>query len=156
MKRQASVVLGLLLGLQSNVFAATPNNSKAVVIVSGGAAVSPFTTPKSACKTGYAAGSTDTYMRDYLLAKGYKVFTSPAMAGYGPVPAEADVAAGPFADCPKALPEYMTVNSTLSNASVASTGFVKSILLPIRWADCIHVRPFSTCNRQNRKLRRFL
>lgn len=127
MKRQASVVLGLLLGLQSNVFAATPNNSKAVVIVSGGAAVSPFTTPKSACKTGYAAGSTDTYMRDYLLAKGYKVFTSPAMAGYGPVPAEADVAAGPFSDCPKALPEYMTVNSTgdIQLAGVHLANFVE-------------------------------
>ena len=87
------------------------NINKAVVIVSGGAAVSPFTTPARGCKTGYSAGSTDTFMRQYLLDKGYRVFTSPAMAGYGPVMAEAGEAEGPFGLCPKALPDYMTVNS---------------------------------------------
>ena len=33
----------------------------AVVIVSGGDAVSPFTTPDQACATGLAAGNTDTF-----------------------------------------------------------------------------------------------
>ena len=82
-----------------------------VVIVSGGAAVSPFTTPNRACRSGYAAGSTDTFLRQYLLGRGFKVFTSPAMAGYGRVMKEADENAGPFKDCPNPLPDQMTVNS---------------------------------------------
>ncbi|MEI7716485.1 MAG: hypothetical protein WCI78_10405, partial [Mycobacterium sp.] len=52
-----------------------------VVIVSGGDATSPFTTSDQACATGLAAGNTDTAIREYLLKQGYKVFTSPAMAG---------------------------------------------------------------------------
>ena len=36
----------------------------AVVIVSGGDAVSPFTTPDQACATGLAAGNTDTAIRE--------------------------------------------------------------------------------------------
>jgi hypothetical protein len=51
-------------------------------------------------------------MRDYLLAKGYRVFTSPAMAGNGPVTNEALETASPSGDCPASLPAYMTVNST--------------------------------------------
>lgn len=83
---------------------------QAVVIVSGGAATSPFTTPDQACATGLAAGNTDTAMRAYLLGKGYTVYTSPAMAGRGPVTPQTGF--GPFADCPITLPENMTVNST--------------------------------------------
>lgn len=59
--------------------------SQAVVIVSGGDATSPFTTPDQVCSTGLAAGNTDTAIREYLLTKGYKVFTSPAMADRGQV-----------------------------------------------------------------------
>lgn len=116
-----------VLSIQPEAFAAEQSAAAAVVIVSGGAAVSPFTTPNKACKTGYAAGSTDTFMRQYLLGKGYKVFTSPAMAGYGPVMAEAGPEAGPFGDCPKALPDYMTVNSTgdIQLAGVHLANFVK-------------------------------
>ncbi len=51
-------------------------------------------------------------MRQYLLGRGYKVFTSPAMAGYGPVMDTAGDDAGPFGQCPNALPGYMTVDST--------------------------------------------
>lgn len=82
----------------------------AVVIVSGGAAVSPFTTPQQACASGLAAGNTDTALRQHLLDAGYAVYTSPAMAGRGPVTDQ--VGFGAFGDCPITLPENMTVDST--------------------------------------------
>ena len=82
----------------------------AVVIVSGGDAVSPFTTPEQACATGLAAGNTDTAIRDYLLGKGYTVYTSPAMNGRGQVVDQQGF--GAFGVCPVTLPENMTVNST--------------------------------------------
>jgi hypothetical protein len=84
--------------------------SQAVVIVSGGDATSPFTTPDQACATGLAAGNTDTAIREYLLKKGYTVYTSPAMAGRGQVVDQAGF--GPFGVCPVTLPENMTSNST--------------------------------------------
>lgn len=84
----------------------------AVVVVSGGAATSPFTTPDQACATGLAAGNTNTAIREYLLGEGYTVYTSPAMAGRGPVTPQTGF--GPFADCPITLPENMTVNSVAS------------------------------------------
>ena len=103
---------------------------RTVVIVSGGMAVSPFTTPTDACKTGYAAGNTDTFLRQYLREQGYeRVFTSPAMAGFGEVPATGDDMIGPFGDCPKALPQYMTVNSSgdIQLAGVSLANFVNYI-----------------------------
>ena len=81
-----------------------------VVIVSGGAATSPFTTGDQACATGLAAGNTDTAIREYLLKQGYTVFTSPAMAGRGQVVDQTGF--GSFGVCPITLPENMTVNST--------------------------------------------
>ncbi|WP_163888512.1 hypothetical protein [Mycolicibacterium hippocampi] len=84
----------------------------AVVIVSGGAAVSPFTTPQDGCASGLAAGNTDTALRGYLLDAGYTVYTSPAMAGRGPVTDQGGF--GAFGDCPITLPENMTVDSTAS------------------------------------------
>lgn len=82
-----------------------------MVIVSGGDAISPFTTPTQACSTGLAAGNTDTALREYLLAKGHTVYTSPAMNGRGPV-VEQPTGFGPFAGMPFELPDHMTVNST--------------------------------------------
>ncbi len=84
--------------------------SRAVVIVSGGDATSPFTMPDQACATGLAAGNTDTALREYLLKQGYKVYTSPAIAGRGQVVDQTGF--GPFGVCPVTLPENMTVNST--------------------------------------------
>ena len=84
--------------------------STAVVIVSGGDATSPFTTPDQACATGLAAGNTDTALREYLLKQGYAVYTSPAMNGRGQVTDQTGF--GPFGVCPITLPENMTVNST--------------------------------------------
>ncbi len=87
-----------------------PAGSRAVVIVSGGDATSPFTTPDQACATGLAAGNTDTALRAFLLDQGYTAYTSPAMAGRGPVVDQTGF--GPFGDCPVTLPEIMTVDST--------------------------------------------
>ncbi|MDR3661589.1 MAG: hypothetical protein P4L86_14585, partial [Mycobacterium sp.] len=84
--------------------------SQAVVIVSGGDATSPFTTPDQACATGLAAGNTDTALREYLVGQGYTVYTSPAMAGRGQVVDQTGF--GAFGVCPNTLPENMTVNST--------------------------------------------
>ena len=81
----------------------------AVVVVSGGDAVSPFTTPDQACATGLAAGNTDTAIREYLLGKKYTVYTSPAMNGRGQVVDQQGF--GAFGVCPVTLPENMTVNS---------------------------------------------
>ncbi|MCI4676891.1 esterase/lipase family protein [Candidatus Mycolicibacterium alkanivorans] len=81
-----------------------------MVIVSGGDATSPFTTPDQACATGLAAGNSDTALREYLLKQGYAVYTSPATAGRGQVTDQTGF--GPFGMCPVTLPENMTVNST--------------------------------------------
>lgn len=89
---------------------APPPGGRAVVIVSGGDATSPFTTPDQACASGLAAGNTDTALRQHLLERGYTVYTSPALAGRGPVVDQGGF--GAFGDCPITLPENMTVNST--------------------------------------------
>ncbi|OBI79521.1 hypothetical protein A9X01_26095 [Mycobacterium asiaticum] len=93
----------------SNNASDRPAAGHAVVIVSGGDATSPFTTPDQACAAGLAAGNTDTAIREYLLKQGYTVYTSPAMAGRGQVTDQTGF--GPFSMCPVTLPENMTVNS---------------------------------------------
>jgi len=90
--------------------AAPQPEGRAVVIVSGGDATSPFTTPDAACASGLAAGNTDTALRRHLLDHGYRTYTSPALAGRGPVTDQGGF--GAFGDCPITLPENMTVNST--------------------------------------------
>ena len=82
----------------------------AVVVVSGGDAVSPFTSNDQACATGLAAGNTNTAIREHLIAKGYTVYTAPAMNGRGQVADQTGF--GAFGVCPVTLPENMTVNST--------------------------------------------
>lgn len=89
---------------------AEPADPRAVVIVSGGAATSPFTTPDEACASGLAAGNTDTALRAYLLKQKYVVYTSPAMNGRGPVVDQTGF--GPFGNCPITLGEDMTVDAT--------------------------------------------
>lgn len=114
----AAMALGtLVVAGCSTTSAVTDSNgaqSRAVVIMSGGGAVSPFTTPDQACSDEegfYAAGNTDTALRDYLLAQGKQVYTAPATAPWGTV-AEPDPSSfGPFKDCPITLPESMTVMS---------------------------------------------
>ena len=82
----------------------------AVVVVSGGDAVSPFTTNDQDCATGLPAGNTNTAIRGFLLDKNYTVYTSPAMNGRGRVVDQQGF--GAFGVCPVTLPENMTVNST--------------------------------------------
>lgn len=85
--------------------------SRAVVLMSGGDAASPFTTPDAACASGLAAGNTNTALREHLLARGYQVFTAPAQNGRGVV-LDADPASfGAFGGQPEVLGEQYTVNS---------------------------------------------
>lgn len=85
--------------------------SRAVVIMSGGDAASPFTTPDSACSVGLAAGNTCTGLREYLLARGYRVFTAPAQNGRGVVVDPDPASFGSFGGQPEVLGEQFTVNS---------------------------------------------
>lgn len=82
---------------------------RAVVIVSGGGAISPFTTPAAGCGVGLSAGSTDTGLREALLGAGLRVFTSPANVGRRPV--SNDPEANGFDAAPETLPSELTVNS---------------------------------------------
>lgn len=92
---------------------------RAVVIVSGGDAVSPFTTSEEACKSGLSAGNTDTGLREKLIADGYEVFTAPAMNARTEVVEPDPESFGAFGDCPTPLPSYMTI---VSNADVDNAG----------------------------------
>jgi len=97
-------------------------HSRAVVIVSGGGAVSPFTTPTQGCSAepGFlSAGNTDTGLRDYLLAAGWSVFTAPANDDWGPVREPAPDSFGPFKHAPAVLPDTMTI---LSSGDIDNAG----------------------------------
>lgn len=85
------------------------NCRRAAVIVSGGGAISPFTTPDAGCVAGLSAGSTDTGLREGLLAHGVPVFTAPA--NVVDEPAAADPGANGFAEPPTVLPVAATINS---------------------------------------------
>jgi triacylglycerol lipase len=84
--------------------------TRAVVVVSGGGSVSPFTTQSQACTTGLAASATDTAIREHLLKQGYQVYTAPMTAGPGPV--TDNTGFGAFGNCPVTLPEIMTIDTT--------------------------------------------
>lgn len=93
---------------------ASSAENRAVVIVSGGGAISPFTTPDQACsdEEGFlAAGNSDTALREYLLEMGKQVYTAPAMVPWGTVAEPDPTSFGPFKDCPIVLPESMTIMS---------------------------------------------
>ncbi|BBZ34992.1 hypothetical protein AWB99_02590 [Mycolicibacterium confluentis] len=106
-----TAALSILIAVMNPIGAAhAAPTGRAVVIVSGGNAVSPFTTPTQACGSGLAAGNTDTALRAHLLERGHTVYTSPAMAGRGPVVDQDGF--GAFGDCPVTLPDVMTVDST--------------------------------------------
>ena len=92
-----------------------------VVIVSGLLAISPYTTPTEACATGYAAGNTDTFMREQLLAAGFDVYTAPAMIGGGQVVDQDTPAGGPFGDCPPQLPAELTADPSIDPLKVGKS-----------------------------------
>jgi pimeloyl-ACP methyl ester carboxylesterase len=104
----------VLTGCTSTFGSSDAEESRAVVIMSGGGAVSPFTTPTEACsdEEGFlSAGNSDTALRDYLLAQGKQVYTAPAMVPWGTVAEPDPTSFAPFKDCPIVLPESMTVMS---------------------------------------------
>ena len=81
----------------------------AVVLVSGGGAVTPFSTAERAAASGLAAGNTMTALREHFVRAGRAVFTAPARIGAGSV--DADPGWQGFADVPEVLPAEMTVNA---------------------------------------------
>ena len=97
--------------------------STAVVIVSGGSAISPFTTPEAGCAVGQAAGSSDTFLRAGLLEAGFDVFTSPASPNGV---ADADPGFAGFSDPPEVLPAELTVNpvGSIDDAGAAVARFL--------------------------------
>lgn len=103
-----------------------PAHIRAAVVVSGGDAISPFTTPELACGRGLAAGNTDTAIRARLLEAGIPVFTAPAMNGRGPVQEPPADSFGAFGDAPLVLPAHMTIvsNGDLDNAGEHLARFV--------------------------------
>lgn len=117
--RRLLAVLCLLLAAGCGGRPGTGPGSRAVVIVSGLASSSPFTTPQNACGTGLSAGSADTAIRDHLLSRGRTVYTAPMMAGRGQVHDQTGF--GAFGSCPAPLPDDMTVDTSGSIDLAAST-----------------------------------
>ena len=83
--------------------------SRAVVLVSGGAAVTPFTTPDAAATDGLPAGNTLTALRSHLLGRGYSTFSAPARIGPGAV--TEDLGWQGFSSVPEVLPANLTINA---------------------------------------------
>ncbi len=82
---------------------------RAVVLVSGLATQSPFTTPTQACRSGTPAGVSDSALRAGLLQANRNVFTAPTQIGSSQVMSATGL--GAFSDCPPALPTSMTINT---------------------------------------------
>ncbi|WP_285136383.1 alpha/beta hydrolase [Microbacterium sp. lyk4-40-TSB-66] len=97
----------------------------AVVLVSGGAAVTPYTDPDRAAASGLAAGNTLTALRAHLLESGARVFTAPARLGAGAVAQDAGWQG--FDDVPVVLPAEVTVNSVgaIDDAGTALAAFLR-------------------------------
>ncbi len=113
------------------------DSSRAVVIMSGGDAVSPFTTPDHACGRGLAAGNTDTALREFLLAHGHQVFTAPAQNGRGVVRDTDPGSLSSFGDQPEVLGEQHTVSSDgdidlagHSNGGLFARSAIRTMTLP--------------------------
>ncbi|MBB3602385.1 hypothetical protein FHT40_002018 [Mycolicibacterium sp. BK556] len=105
----ALLVAVLLAGCAHNE-APQRQPSRAVVLVSGLASTSPFTTPEMGCAIGLPAGTDHTRLREHLSGTGHSVFTAPAMAGLGQV--QGTTGYGAFASCPAPLPAAMTIDTT--------------------------------------------
>ncbi|KQR23079.1 esterase/lipase family protein [Microbacterium sp. Leaf151] len=99
----------------------------AVVLVSGGAAVTPYTDPERAAASGLAAGNTMTALRAHFLDHGIRVFTAPARIGEGEVGEDAGWQG--FADVPVVLPADVTINAVgrVDDAGVALAGFLRRL-----------------------------
>lgn len=82
----------------------------AVVLVSGLATQTPYTTTNAKCTTGLSAGDSVSALRDSLVAAGNNVYTAPAQAGPGLVQSTSGVAAS--SGCPPPLPADLTIDTT--------------------------------------------
>ncbi len=98
---------------------------EAVVLVSGGAAVTPYTDAENAAASGLAAGNTMTALRAHFVARGIRVFTAPARIGAGEV--REDAGWQGFGDVPVVLPAEVTINAVgrVDDAGVALAGFLR-------------------------------
>ena len=83
---------------------------RAVVLVSGLATQTPFTTTTQGCSQGSSAGDSVSVLRDALIADGHQVYTAPAQIGPTQVTTALDP--GGFSQCPAALPAAMTIDTT--------------------------------------------
>lgn len=83
------------------------------MLVSGVGSVTPFTTPDSACTSGFSAGGTWGPMRDYLTAEGFTVYSAPAtnIPGQPVATSLDDQVNGPFDGCPEQPPFELTITS---------------------------------------------
>lgn len=123
--RGRATLVAALAGIGSLVFAACGGSSspsptppvtaplagdEAVVIVSGLATQTPFTTTQDACAAGLSAGNTASALRDSLVSGGSQVFTAPAQNGPGTI--ETTQGLGASSQCPPPLPASMTIDTT--------------------------------------------
>lgn len=92
---------------------------RAVVLVSGGDAVTPYTTPEQGCSVGLAAGNTCTALRAHLLGAGLAVYTAPAMNARTEVVDPDPGSFGAFGGAPEVLGAHMTI---ISNADIDNAG----------------------------------
>lgn len=100
---------------------------RAVVLVSGGGAVTPFTTPDAGAREGLAAGNTMTAIRAHLLEADRPVFTAPARVGLGVVDSYPGWQG--FDDVPEVLPAEYTINAAgrIEEAGVALHRFLRHL-----------------------------
>ncbi len=90
--------------------AAAPARGHAVVLVSGLATQTPFTTTDEKCTSGLSAGNSLSALRDSLVEAGEQVYTAPAQAGPGQVTSTTGL--GASSGCPAALPSEVTIDTT--------------------------------------------
>lgn len=97
----------------------------AVVLVSGGAAVTPYTSVDRAAAQGLAAGNTLTALRAHLLERHAAVFTAPAGIGEGQV--REDTGWQGFSEVPDVLPAALTINAVgdIDPAGVKLAAFLR-------------------------------
>ena len=94
----------------SGSISASAGEGRAVVLVSGLATQTPYTTTTEKCATGLSAGNSVSALRDSLVAAGQQVFTAPAQIGPGEVTSTAGI--GPSSGCPAPLPAALTIDTT--------------------------------------------
>jgi hypothetical protein len=81
-----------------------------VVLVSGLATQTPYTTTTDKCAKGLSAGNSVSALRDSLIASGNQVYTAPAQIGPGDVTSTAGI--GPSSQCPPPLPADLIIDAT--------------------------------------------